>query len=54
MIGKLIFLSHVGSKTVSGPVTPGDGGTAAGLIIIGVMVAAVIVMWIYFTRKKRY
>jgi len=54
MINKLIFLYHSGSKVARGPITPGEGGTLAGLIFIGIILAATIGMWIYFTRKKKY
>ena len=52
MIDKLIFLYHGGSRVARGPVTPGEGGTFAGFIIIGLFVALGIGLWFYFTRKK--
>jgi len=52
MIDKLIFLHHGGSSLTQGPVTPGDGGTTAGLVMLGLLVVAAVGMWMYFTRKK--
>lgn len=54
MIDKLIFLYHSGSRVAQGPVTSGEGVTIAGIIIIGLIVAAILGMWIYLTRKKSY